>query len=192
MKTTTNPSQRIGFTLIEMLVVIAIIAILAGFLFPAIGKSLRTAKRNTAAAEAKSIAGAIHMFYEEYGYFPVPETMEQGVADGIEQSSQDPTVADADFSKEVIKILMGGDTKMNPKGKVYLDSDTPIVNGEYLDPWGNQYCMKFDLDFNGKIQFFSGTKMYNKSVIVYSKGRDGEMNPHEDNVANVLVDFTLN
>jgi len=196
MKTTTNHSHRIGFTLIEMLVVIAIIATLAGFLFPAIGKSLRTAKRNTAAIEAKSIAGAILLFYNDYGYMPV-EAGKQGFTPGPgsgdygdEQVESNQGFSDAN-SQNIIQVLLGDNKDLNPKGTSYLDVNTPTSTGEFLDPWGNQYWMKMDVDYDGKIQFFSNNKQYNKRAIVFSRGQDGELNPHEDNIASVLVDFTL-
>lgn len=197
MNKTLSFQKRCGFTLIEMLVVIAIMAILAGLLFPAISKGLLNAKRNKAAAECKSIAGAINLFFRDYGYMPTSK--EQGYAENYTKEHDDQTMS-AEDSEEIIKILSGDRTitayngiVVNPKGKVYLDSDIIINKGVYLDPWDNQYRIKLDLDYNHKIEFFSGDEKYNQRVIVFSMGRDGEMGNSQtskqfkDNVSSVLL-----
>lgn len=52
------PPRRAGFTLIEMLVVIAIIALLAALLFPAIGNSLERATRTKCLNNLRQISAA--------------------------------------------------------------------------------------------------------------------------------------
>lgn len=190
-------TDRRAFTLIEMLVVIAIIAILAGLLFPAISKGLLTAKRNKAGVEAKNIAAAIEMFFKDYGYFPVPAG-DQGLSTGTPGDldtypEQDSKYFTETYSKNIIRVLMGESTLINPKGTRYLDSNSPVQDGEYLDPWGNQYLIKLDLDYDGKIEFFSQPDQYTRRAIVVSLGADGLLNGgsnnknFKDNVASVTL-----
>jgi prepilin-type N-terminal cleavage/methylation domain-containing protein len=61
-----------GFTLVEMLVVIAIIAILAAILVPTLGHAKSVAKRNVAKVEMLSLAAAIQQYETEYKRMPVP------------------------------------------------------------------------------------------------------------------------
>src|ERR1043166_8664705 len=61
-----------GFTLLELLVVITIIIILIGFLFPAFRGIQDQAKRTQAKNDLNQIVTAISAFYTEYGYYPLP------------------------------------------------------------------------------------------------------------------------
>jgi len=196
--------NRGGFTLIEMLVVIAIIAILAGLLFPAISRGLLTVQRNRAAAEARSIASAIELFYRDYGYLPVRVDW-QRVQPGQEQSLQDMS---AQYSENIIRVLVGDPQAfggqgeaLNPQGRNYLDWDTPIVDGVLEDPWGYQYRIKLDLDYDGRIEYYSdpgytGTEDdftgFNVRAVVVSAGRrgwnNGVPNTPRDLVGNVQID----
>lgn len=60
-----NKKKKKGFTLIEMVVVIAIIAILAGIAIPQGLKSINKAKATTDIANAKNIATAINQWVSE-------------------------------------------------------------------------------------------------------------------------------
>ncbi len=204
MKANTS-QKRSGFTLIEMLVVIAIIAILAGLLFPAINRALETAKRNQAAADVRSIAAAITMFYNDYGYLPVPfddQGWEPGPGNGDFGREQSDARLNDDESKRIIQVLIAeqnigpGWNNLNPRRKVYLSMQTARSDGELLDPWGNQYWIKLDRDLNGMVQFFSGNNQHRTRAVVFSRGRSGQMSGGtnnanaRDNIANVeLTEF---
>lgn len=68
----SRPSHSSGFTLVELLVVIGIIAILASVLFPVVGASINAAKRSKASVEAGQIHTSVLAYFTEYSLYPVP------------------------------------------------------------------------------------------------------------------------
>ena len=59
-----------GFTLLELLSVIAIIGILAALIFPSVGAARRSANRAKTRVQFSQWAAAIESFRSEYGYYP--------------------------------------------------------------------------------------------------------------------------
>ena len=61
---------RAGFTMVEVLVVILIIATLMALLLPAIAGAIRTAKNGQVTAEMNNLATALASFKNTYGDYP--------------------------------------------------------------------------------------------------------------------------
>jgi prepilin-type N-terminal cleavage/methylation domain-containing protein len=73
--------SRAGFTLVELLTVIAIIAILAGMLLPVLSAAKKHAQKVKAATEISGIVTAIEGYDSAYGRFPVsPAAQAQAAA----------------------------------------------------------------------------------------------------------------
>jgi prepilin-type N-terminal cleavage/methylation domain-containing protein/prepilin-type processing-associated H-X9-DG protein len=64
---TTNPRTRTGFTLVELLVVIAVIALLAAMVVPALGKAKTQAQRTACLNKLRQWGLALNMYADENG-----------------------------------------------------------------------------------------------------------------------------
>jgi general secretion pathway protein G len=76
-KTSASPiRQSNGFTLIEMLVVLGIIALLATLVAPQVVRYLSKAKSDTAAAQLRNLEGAIELYFLDLGHYPPKDALD--------------------------------------------------------------------------------------------------------------------
>ncbi len=163
----SSDRARNAFTLIEMLVVIAIIGILAAILTPALRSAFEKAKKSRAQTEVNAIKTSIQGFLNDYSKLPIT-----GSHGGADQDYRD--------SKPIIRILTANDTTINSRRIVYLETTTAATDGTFNDPWGVQYAIKLDNNYDGRID------NYATIAIVYSGGPDKDFAKTNDNISTVF------
>lgn len=123
--------SKTGLTLIELLMVIAIMSLLATILFTASYAARQRAKKSQATAETRELAKAWKSYWVTYGKWP----------DGY-------AGADRDMDAEAMRILLAGEgvsSNDNPQKIKFMDVSTNVLNdGDgFKDPWGNYYKVRF-------------------------------------------------
>ena len=122
------------YTLVEIMIVIAIIAILAGLALPVLNSVQRTAKLNKAAAECNAIAIAIKNFETEYGQMPNPGDIGNTKAKGA------PTANVKDLDNNTVIFSPNendysvGDQGTSDKAKQYRTFFSMLTGYQYSDP----------------------------------------------------------
>ena len=117
-----------AFTLIELMVVIAMILILAGAMTTSVAKARTRARIAKATQEAKELTNAL-LAYEQYA----PNHSLESVVNG----------GWADCSKGALKIVLGGVTGDNGETVPVL-FNVSLTGGNMLDPWGHAYQYMID------------------------------------------------
>lgn len=159
-----------GFTLIEMLVVIGIIGLLMGLLFPAIQALKNAANRARAEQDLASFDTAIKGYFSEYGKYPLQV-----------DATQDRVYVDTTYV-QLLQILRADSSyvnidQWNSRRTVYLEvAEKAVVAGALKDPWGNDYKVAVDMDFDNSTDTSAASGygvISNRTVTAWSFGRDG-------------------
>ena len=195
--------KRDAFTLIELFVVIAIIAILVVILMPAINSIVNQGKKTRVNAEVKSIVTAWQDYFNEYGRWPVKADnsgkywLFYGVPPGpgvLQNANEDEStgmVMVVDVMTNIMypnaSMSWGGwarnmnpiCTNFNPKREVFLTYNAHVLDGSgnLVDPWGKPYKFMFDLNRDRRVQRRAlgslAATSVYESVISWSTGPDG-------------------
>ena len=116
-------SIKNGFTLVELLVVIAMIVLLTGAMSTAVTGSIKRARIQKATVEVKAITQAILAYENE-------------TRNGTDYEL--PVLTQADCDQSTIGFLLGRETSQSGKIPVLLMAAL-TSGGKMLDPWGHPY-----------------------------------------------------
>jgi len=171
--------KKKNFTIIELLVVVAIIMILAGLIFPAVSKVRERAKIVKAKSEMTAIVTAIKAYESTYGYLPNFAVL-QNIATA-KPTGKDNTNGNTGNYRKLMECLT---CTMGPSGAtgytsnsttlpyanarkirfldapsnygstttLFADTVTGATIGDYRDPWGNIYQIFLDTNYDGVIK----------------------------------------
>lgn len=165
-----------AFTLIELLTVIAIIAILMGLLFPALSGAKEQARRASAGTAVRNIVNACKSYYNDYGKFPpviaakgTPNSagdiyLSFGTTDGqckvtndqlfdVLRAKDSSVNASHALNKRQQKYFEMGKAKdaKNPRDGFTDGNEYTGTKGQLMDPWGTQYCILLDATDSGTL-----------------------------------------
>jgi prepilin-type N-terminal cleavage/methylation domain-containing protein len=184
-----RPREPHAFTLIEILVVITIIIILAGMLFPAYRGVQNQAKKTQAKNDLTQIVTAVNAYYTEYGKYPL----------ATQGSDTTFSTDNSDVINTLRAIAAGANASdaLNPRKIVFLsppnvkDDTNPRAGvnstGIYYDPWGKDaskpeagvYHIAIDGTYDNQVanpygnNNGAGVDPIRQGVIAWSIGSDG-------------------
>lgn len=174
----TNKKRQKGFTLVEMLVVIAIIALLAAIVIPALSGAMKASKKARAMRQVQDIHGAIERYWSEYNRMPVPREQKHGGND-IRYKEDNNKVINILMAKDIATWSADDIAVTNPKRLAFLDLDARSLaeysaNADGLkDPWGNYYELMMDMNFDNVINDATYGDIRAR-IAVFSMGADGQ------------------
>jgi len=193
-----------GFTLVEILVAVAILAILSATLSPLVIKYINDGRRARALSDSQTIGQAILAFQVDTGVWPVSD---DGTLTNAGELARLVGLPQASISNANIPGGSGGSTANWQAGGaggtagsiqdhlIYnADSDTAVLyptsttppdppgwNGPYVksvpeDPWGNPYVCNVRYLVNAGVTGVTVAESQNHAVMCLSAGANGVWN----------------
>jgi type II secretory pathway pseudopilin PulG len=182
-----------GWTVIELLVAMGIIAILAGLFLPSAFSIYERAKKARAKNDLTQIVSAINAYYTEYGQYPTTAT--SNVIYGPEGTASNVLFNELQACHVVNGVLTpsccSAADALNTRQIAYISppcwgtatARSGIgTNGQYYDPWGKPYNIEINAAYNNQIvnpypdttppNADAGAAVLSFGVIGWSYGKD--------------------
>jgi prepilin-type N-terminal cleavage/methylation domain-containing protein len=161
-----------AFTLIELLTVVAIIAILVGLLFPAIRVALQKADNTKAQSTVNTLGVAFRAYFTEYGRWPVTVGTTMVVDSNTVSLLTGSDVTTAPFNGNARKLSFFE----------YKSTDLNSTNA-LVDPWRSPYYYRVDATYVNSTTNPFTSALIPQGVIVWSLGSDGSFTAGSESVA---------
>jgi prepilin-type N-terminal cleavage/methylation domain-containing protein len=193
---TNTPADRRGFTLIEIVIAVAIVAVFAAAISPMVFKHLEDAKVSKAQNETEAVSMAIMTLYKDVDHWPITNANgPSGTVDRVLSSNNVPSGTGPAAGSNAGNWGTYGLTKMlgdylyynnpddnssangngqNQNSQDYPTSGPAAWEGPYLeeysfdDPWGNAYVVNARYFPAGR---YTGNTRH--KVLVLSAGPNG-------------------
>ncbi|MGN0864565.1 MAG: type II secretion system protein [Akkermansia sp.] len=175
-----------GFTLIELIIVIAILATLAGIAYPTYMSIQENASKTAAKKVCTDIVEGVTRFAQDYnGMMPYD-------ANEAQPDAQDQIYLRTKAGEDARLIMVltnreedDADNRINTNRDTYLRSDEQeqprdglFIDANdginFYDPWGQPYYLVLCEEEKGCIDPFTSKRLRGKKCLVYSLGADGE------------------
>jgi len=196
MRVPADRESRRGFTLVEMLVVVAIIGVLAAILIPTIGAARRHVKEGLTRTELSYLQAALVEYYTDWGEYPPDLT---GAAPFPAEQNLDPAQCLVYYLRGPTGIGFRTDMGFTSNGGPYFDfpADRLDSDGRFLDALGPRPGVTYyQFDNNeadgGGESWGPGnvSNVHPMSVDIWSAGWDGvdqvsSAHPTQDNVTTL-------
>lgn len=149
-----------GFTLLEILVVIAIIAIVAALLFPVFASARGKARQSACLSNLRQLGIAISTYAQDYDNLypsacdPVDKNLEDwgGLSPAPDAVKQLPLLTDVLFPYLKNKPVWGCPSDTGFKKAAYLQDDVSILSpfscDSFFEKFGTSYVYRLDLATN--------------------------------------------
>jgi len=176
-----NRKDERGFTLIEVIVAIAVVAILAGIITPSVIKHLDDSKRARAQNDCVVIGSTIASFYKDVARMPNMNAAGTAgitllVSDGNIPTGNGWNTATTAATCDLLSNHLSANTPKSQTTNMYPTTTTnpgsefvwrgPYQNNFPADPWGNRYAVNIG-------NFVAAAGANSNAVWVISAGPDG-------------------
>ena len=186
MKISLSPRSSKGFTLIELIIVIAILATLSSIAYPTYMSIQSNAARTAAKKSCTDIVAGVESFKQDNnGMLPYNADMVQP-----DNNDQMYLTTTAGQDGDMIKILTNresddADRRFNSTRSIYLradEQDQPkdglfidiVGDVHFYDAWGKPFYIILCEEDSGAIDPFTTRRYRGKNCLVYSTGPDTE------------------
>ncbi len=158
------------FTMIEILVVLAIIGVAIGILVPSLGGAMKKAKKNKAKTSMKTLSIAIRQYETTYGFLPFT---------GLGSD----TLVNAAQYQTLLNTLAALDVTSNPRKIKFLELDK---NNQFQDSWQNDFNVTLDLNYDSVLSdnVVYGEGSLNTTLGLWSCGPDGNHSSTDSDASN--------
>ena len=164
----------------ELLIVIGIIVVLLGAIFPVFQGVQDRARKVQAKNDLIQIVTAVNAFYTEYGRYPTNQTTDAAATYGAGAASSKfvfdelrAKTATLNTRQVVFISPPEGSIGATPKGKIGGD-------GQFYDPWSSAYAIRIDADYDNQIANpygtnGAGTDPIRQGIAAWSLGKDTQL-----------------